>query len=551
MASEWISPSSDVIWIEALERITTLAVHRSPSCSREFFTVPVCWGSWQVLLNLNFMELDNTKENNGSTPRKRENGLHLSPVLPDASGLGLPYAPEDWPKKGDMWAWKVGRRVAITGHFLDRYLYPPKRFPKLEDSGKKRGLASKLSVERYVKMVFPDADMNAFFASFSWKIPAKKHSLTNVAQAFFVAPPDEREVPVSDPRSDGLKCKAGNKKCNSLFAEAESPSLASLPCDLCCSEPRFCRDCCCILCSKTIDLKFGGYSYIKCEAMVDGYICGHVAHLNCALRCYMAGTVGGYIGLDAEYYCRRCDTKSSLVSHVTMLLKTCESIDSRDEIEKIINIGLCVIRGSQNTNARGLLNCIESAIKELKSGTSLEDIWKVKESDSAISTGIIHNGNGELEPTNQDAADKPCLGSVLSISSNYQSEYLRIEYEIDQVLQALRKAQETEYKIAEEGFYGQRNYLRHLYQQLEKERSEHGDHEADASLNAVVSRVDQIKYEVMRLKEMEEVANGFGKTPKSTSSTDQLENEEALKRGKRNTKYHLELLFGIPISLER
>ncbi|MBA0799977.1 hypothetical protein Gohar_010454 [Gossypium harknessii] len=138
-----------------------------------------CAGSWLLLLNLNLMEIDDTKENNGSTPRRRENSLHLSPVLPEASGFGLPYAPVDWPKKGDIWAWKVGRRVAITGHFLDRYLYPPKRLQKLVDSGRKRGLASKLSVERYVKLAFPDADINAFFASFSWKIPAMKHSLTN------------------------------------------------------------------------------------------------------------------------------------------------------------------------------------------------------------------------------------------------------------------------------------------------------------------------------------------------------------------------------------
>lgn len=138
-----------------------------------------CTGSWLLLLNLNLMEIDDTKENNGSTPRRRENGLHLSPVLPEASGFGLPYAPVDWPKKGDIWSWKVGRRVAITGHFLDRYLYPPKRIQKLVDSGRKRGLASKLSVERYVKLAFPDADINAFFASFSWKIPAMKQSLTN------------------------------------------------------------------------------------------------------------------------------------------------------------------------------------------------------------------------------------------------------------------------------------------------------------------------------------------------------------------------------------
>ncbi|PPR93428.1 hypothetical protein GOBAR_AA27244 [Gossypium barbadense] len=441
-----------------------------------------------------------------------------------------------------------------------------------------------------------------------------------VARAFFAASPDERaEVLVSDPQSDGLACKAGNKKCNSLFAEAECPSLVPLPCDLCCNEPRFCRDCCCILCSKTIDLKHGGYSYIKCEAMVNGYICGHVAHLNCALRSYMAGTVGGSIGLDAEYYCRRCDTKTFLVPHVTTVLKTCESIDSRDEIEKILNIVVCILRGSQKSNAKGLLNRIESAIKEvrlklaielnrflaffkklsfsflrflknaskcfwylhqLKCGTSLEDIWKVKETDTVMSTefnfehnepensrieawidlsefgnikiseleelknisffvpsislasiygslckfslgyNIFHNGNGELGPTNhQDLVDdKSCLEAVLSVSSDYRSEYLKIECEIDQVLQSLRKAQESEYKIAEEQLCSQKVYLRHLYQQLEKERSELPDrssgNEADASLNAVLSRVNQIKYEVMRLKEMEEVANGFGRTPK-------------------------------------
>ncbi|XVE81635.1 hypothetical protein DITRI_Ditri15bG0080900 [Diplodiscus trichospermus] len=344
-----------------------------------------------------------------------------------------------------------------------------------------------------------------------------------VARAFLVASHEERaEVSLSDTQSDGLTCKAGNKKCNSLFAEAESPSLVPLPCDLCCSEPRFCRNCCCILCSKTVDLKYGGYSFIKCEAMVNGCICGHVAHLNCALRSYMAGTVGGSIGLDAEYYCRRCDAKTFLVPHVTRLLKTCEAIDSRDEIEKILNLGVCILRGSEKTNAISLLNRIDSAITELKCGTSLEDIWKVRESEFAISTGVIHNGNVELKPTNnKDSLDSgPCLVSVLSISSDYHIEYLKLENEIDQVLQDLRKEQESEYKIAEERLYAQKNYLRNLYQQLDKERSElshlASGTKADAMLNAILNRVDQIKQEVMKLKEMEEVANGFGRTPKGT-----------------------------------
>ena len=139
-----------------------------------------------------------------------------------------------------------------------------------------------------------------------------------------------------------------------------------------------------------------------------------------------------------------------------------------------------------------------------------------------LCAGVFHNGNVELEPTNhKDSLDsRPRLVSVLSISSDYQSEYLKLEYEIDQVLQVLRKAQESEYKIAEERLYAQKNYLCNLYQQLDKERSELSHRasgtEEDALLNAILNRVDQIKQEVMKLKEMEEVANGFGRTPKGT-----------------------------------
>lgn len=62
-------------------------------------------------------------------------------------------------------------------------------------------------------------------------------------------------------------------------------------------------ECCCILCCKTINTAIGGYSYITCKATVlDGNICGHIAHIDCALRAYVAGSVGGSIGLDAEYF---------------------------------------------------------------------------------------------------------------------------------------------------------------------------------------------------------------------------------------------------------
>ena len=155
--------------------------------------------------------------------------------------------------------------------------------------------------------------------------------------------------------------------CTSLGLQTENQPIASMSCDICCSEPGFCGYCCCILCCKTISSKHGGYNYIKCEAISsEGHICGHVAHMNCALRTYMAGTVGGSIGLNAEYYCRRCDARTDLVPHVTRLLRTCETVDSQDEIEKILNLGFCILRGSQRADAKGLLKRIEAAITKVK-----------------------------------------------------------------------------------------------------------------------------------------------------------------------------------------
>ncbi|KAM1002638.1 hypothetical protein ACFX13_003091 [Malus domestica] len=81
----------------------------------------------------------------------------------------------------------------------------------------------------------------------------------------------------------------------------------------------------------------------------------------------MAGTVGGSIGLDSEYYCTRCDEKTDLVSYVTRLLLACESLDSRDDVEKILNFGICILRGSQKTSARDLLKRIEVAIEKVSS----------------------------------------------------------------------------------------------------------------------------------------------------------------------------------------
>jgi len=97
----------------------------------------------------------------------------------------------------------------------------------------------------------------------------------------------------------------------------------------------------------------------------ENYICGHVAHLDCALRCYMAGTVGGSIGLDVQYYCRRCDNKTNLMMHVEKLMETCQSLGSRDEIERVLNMGLCLLRGSRQTRAKSLENRMGSAMAKV------------------------------------------------------------------------------------------------------------------------------------------------------------------------------------------
>ncbi|XP_057958153.1 uncharacterized protein LOC131151014 isoform X2 [Malania oleifera] len=322
----------------------------------------------------------------------------------------------------------------------------------------------------------------------------------------------------SDSQEGTVGCKAGNKNCSSLVEEERSSLLVAMNCNICCSESNFCRDCCCILCCKTVSSAYGGYSFIKCEAKVDeGCICAHVAHMNCALRSYMAGTVGGSIGLDAEYYCRRCDSRTQLVSHVAGLLETCKSLDSRDEIVKILNVGICILRGSQNPSAKQLLDCIELASAQLKSGADPREIWK-EDGILAATPEVCHHKNDALKVTSQQSPSdfRTSSQQILSVP-DHKNEGLKLEDEIDQVLQELKRSQESEYIIAEERLNAQKNYLLNLYEQLGKEKSELlrcTSGKPDALLDAVLNRQDQIKQEVTNLRVMKEVAKGFGMTSK-------------------------------------
>lgn len=110
-------------------------------------------------------DVPNESNDQGAVPQTEENNL-LWPVLPGESGEGLPYAPIDWPYPGDIWTWRVGKRFNSGGYFQDRFLYLPKRLGK-------QSFASKNAVANYLRSQFPDADIDAFFASFAWKIPVK------------------------------------------------------------------------------------------------------------------------------------------------------------------------------------------------------------------------------------------------------------------------------------------------------------------------------------------------------------------------------------------
>ncbi|XP_058105260.1 uncharacterized protein LOC131248808 isoform X2 [Magnolia sinica] len=458
-------------------------------------------------------------------------------VGPSESGEGLPFAPQDWPNPGDKWKWKVGNRKSASGFWIDRYLSPPDRIQKAHSRSQR--FASRPAVINFLKKEFPGTDVDAFFASFSWKVPC-----TRCASASPVNGNDSSDMhPVqllanehagSESTFGDNDCKAGNKMC-SLRVQPRTNSLEAMACDICCTESGFCRDCCCILCCKTIDWEYGGYSFVKCEARVKGnYICGHIAHVNCALRSYMAGTVGGSIGLDVEYYCRRCDNKTNLISHVERFLETCQSVDSRDGIEKILNLGLCILRGSQQTSAKNLLNHIELVLTKLKSGIYVEDIWKVDDDSRRFSAAlsgpldVLSNQvsldfiagsepSHELDDTRGRGAQTPVY-----ITSDHHIASLKFENEIDRALESLRKSQEEEYKVAEQKLYGHKDLLLGLYQKLDMERSELAKHTAspagndsDALLANVLSRVEQIKREVIKLRHMVEIANGFGRTPKA------------------------------------
>uniref|UniRef100_A0A7N0TF35 Oberon PHD finger domain-containing protein n=1 Tax=Kalanchoe fedtschenkoi TaxID=63787 RepID=A0A7N0TF35_KALFE len=459
------------------------------------------------------MEVEDSEPKNVEIPTVALNGVVLPPVGRNESGIGYPYAPENWPETGDNWRWKVGSRITKREHHIDRYLYAPKRLPK------PRLFASKASIERYVRKEFPGTDVDAFFAMFTWNIPATKAIGSN-ADDPMASSSSESSTDMEDgsgSESQLTKCPAGKISCKGFLLEDQKPIM---PCDICCAQSDFCRHCSCILCCKNVKSAFGGYSYFRCEAVVsEAYICGHVAHLDCALRCYMAGTVGGIFDIDASYYCRRCDSRSDLVPHATKFVETCKSIDSAINMEKILKLGICILRGSRREAAQVLLRPIKTAYYKLKKGSPLEGIWEAEDNPSGVLSNVS-NVMPQTTITDISVAETAGQNNVVASSPDEQEIIpLKLEDEIHDTLRSLKKSQEAEYQLAEEKLHAQKTYLINLREQLKQEKSVLANHTSSADhpsdmADTVLSRTEQIKRELKKLRDMEKVFKGFCKLPR-------------------------------------
>ncbi|KAL9669226.1 hypothetical protein QQ045_006769 [Rhodiola kirilowii] len=453
------------------------------------------------------MEVDDSDPKNVATPAVAANGTVLIPVGPNETGVGHPYAPQNWPKPGDNWTWKVGSRISKRDHHKDRYLYAPRHLPQ------PRAFASKTSIERYIRKEFPDTDVHAFFAIFTWDIPAKRpiSSITDDPRASSSSKSSSYMEDDSGSECQLKKCPAGKKFCKGLHLGAEKPTM---PCDICCTESDFCRHCSCILCSKTVKSSLGGYSYFRCETVVnEAYVCAHVAHLACAFLCYMAGTVGGVYKLDAAYYCRRCDGRSDLVPHATKFVETCKSINSGSDMEKILKLGICILRGSERETAQVLLRRIETAFYRLKNGSPLKSIWEAEDNLSAKPLSRFSNQSElKAEPISMDSSVLGKAGQNNDMANSPDEQEispLMLEDEIYDTLQSLKKLQEAEYQMVKEKLHVQKTYLLNLQEQLKHEKSQlatrSSSTDSNGMLNTVLSRTEQIKKELKKLRDMQEV----------------------------------------------
>ncbi|CAH8337822.1 unnamed protein product [Eruca vesicaria subsp. sativa] len=168
---------------------------------------------WENGFNSEDPEPSEAKENgkrsvDNSSFTHVETDLNQLPAIPPVlTGQGLPYAPVDWPSFGDVWTWRVSKRVTATGYHHDRFLILPQR---LQQKNAPKSFASKQTLARYIKSNFPGMDVDAFFASFTWKIPALFQSANKVDTASrFEETPKEVKTEAGPDHENG---KEGNSR---------------------------------------------------------------------------------------------------------------------------------------------------------------------------------------------------------------------------------------------------------------------------------------------------------------------------------------------------
>ncbi|CAL9225394.1 unnamed protein product [Arabidopsis halleri] len=154
-----------------------------------------------------------------------ETDLNQLPAIPPvSSGQGLPFAPVDFPSPGDVWTWKVGRRVTNNGIHKDRFLILPER---LKGKNAPKSFAGKNTLWRYLETNFPDMDVNAFFASFSWNIPALFQPANRVdAASLFEETSKEgqnQDEDAGDVKKEGSTSRYSQRKRKAVQIRANEP----------------------------------------------------------------------------------------------------------------------------------------------------------------------------------------------------------------------------------------------------------------------------------------------------------------------------------------
>ncbi|KAG0557562.1 hypothetical protein KC19_11G140500 [Ceratodon purpureus] len=322
-------------------------------------------------------------------PPRLPESFRRHPVPPGGKGEGWPYAPQGWPKPDDKWGWRVGQRAAPTSLWIDRYVTLPVSLMK----GKKINIsdeqfASKKSLVEYLKQTFPGMmDPNSIFKAFDWKVPALKNVEGPEKRGSAVKRDKTSPMDVNDSWQKSKKqCRAGNPHCPITKGKLnESESLERLYCNICCIEPNFCRECMCILCCKLFARDVDDFCIIQCRNTPlagpnslpsERGICGHTAHLDCALKNQLAGVIKKY-RLNLEYMCRRCDRKTNLKETLSRLVSEfMNAEESKVDSSLQLLMRVMVDPGDEASSSRKIQEILLGALKKVQEGADIDATCK-------------------------------------------------------------------------------------------------------------------------------------------------------------------------------